>query len=148
MATKRQIAVGFIVFVLGIMGGNALYQWLQNHSEGNTVAQQMVNHHRPDFALPDLEGHLRKASEWDGKVTIVNFWATWCPPCRKEMPDFVELQELYGSQGVQFIGIAIDNKEKVQDFIDTIGVNYPTLVGDNEAIEVAKQYGDRFGALP
>jgi thiol-disulfide isomerase/thioredoxin len=145
---KRQIVIGVIVFAIGIIGGNALFKWLQGHSEGAQVAQKMVTKHRPDFTLPDLEGVMRNIGEWDGKVTIVNFWATWCPPCRKEMPAFIELQQMYGGRGVQFIGIAIDEKDKVQDFVDTFGVNYPTLLGETDAIEVAKDYGNRFGALP
>ena len=61
---------------------------------------------------------------------------------------FVELQEKYGAQGLQFVGIAIDNKDKVTDFIDTFGVNYPILIGTDDAIQVSKEYGNRFGALP
>ena len=61
---------------------------------------------------------------------------------------FVELQEQYGAQGLQFVGIAIDNKDKVVDFMDTFGVNYPMLIGSDDAIQVAKDFGNRFGALP
>lgn len=103
---------------------------------------------RPDFRLPDIEGQVRSISEWDGKVLVVNFWATWCPPCRKEMPAFIELQEQYADKGLQFVGIAIDEKDKVIDFSDTYGVNYPMLVGDLDAIKLGKAYGNRFGALP
>jgi len=103
---------------------------------------------RPEFSLPDENGKIRNIKEWDGKVLVINFWATWCPPCRKEMPAFIELQEEYGKQGLQFIGVAIDDPEKVVDFMDTYGVNYPMLIGDIKAIEVSKSYGNRFGALP
>ncbi|MGD8999424.1 MAG: TlpA disulfide reductase family protein [Granulosicoccaceae bacterium] len=103
---------------------------------------------RPDFRLPDLEDRVRSIAEWDGKVMVVNFWATWCPPCRKEVPAFIALQEQYGEQGLQFVGIAIDEKDKVIDFSDTYGVNYPMLVGDLDAIKLGKAYGNRFGALP
>ena len=79
---------------------------------------------------------------------MLNFWATWCPPCVKETPTFVELQEQYIDSGVQFIGVAIDNKIAVQEFMDTYGVSYPMLIGEDNAIQVAKDYGDRYGALP
>jgi len=107
-----------------------------------------VGSHRPEFSLPDQEGVTHKLSKWDGKVLIINFWATWCPPCRKETPAFVELQDQYGKQGLQFIGVAIDEKDKVEDFADTYGVNYPMLLGDLDAINVSKAYGNRFGSLP
>jgi len=103
---------------------------------------------RPPFSLPDLEGTPRSVTEWDGKVLVVNFWATWCPPCRKEIPSFIELQAQYGAQGLQFVGIAVDNRDAVQEYADALGVNYPMLVGELDAIEVGKQYGNRLGALP
>ncbi len=107
-----------------------------------------ANKLRPSFSLPDLEGRLRQVSEWDGKVLVVNFWATWCPPCRKEIPVFIALQEKYAAQGLQFIGIALDEKDKVQDFVDTMGIEYPILVGGKQAERVSVAYGNRFGALP
>jgi len=107
-----------------------------------------IGSHRPEFSLPDMDGVTRKLSEWDGKVLVINFWATWCPPCRKETPAFVELQGKYGAQGLQFIGVAIDEKDNVVDFADTYGVNYPMLLGDLDAINTSKQYGNRFGTLP
>ena len=79
---------------------------------------------------------------------IVNFWATWCPPCRKEIPEFIKLQEKYGQQGLIFIGIAIDQKDKVQAYSDEMGVNYPILLGELEAIELSKRAGNRLSGLP
>lgn len=118
----------------------------QNSSAKTEMAK--VGSHRPEFSLVDIEGVQHKLSEWDGKVLVINFWATWCPPCRKETPAFVELQEAYGAQGLQFIGVAIDEKDNVEDFADTYGVNYPMLLGNLEAIKISKQYGNRFGTLP
>lgn len=142
------IALGVAVFLLGALGGNLLIQYLDEHSEANKVALDMVKKYRPEFLLPDLQGRLHNIGEWDGKVIAVNFWATWCPPCRKEIPSFISLQEQYGSQGVQFIGIAIDEKDSVNDYVDSFGINYPILLGEQKAINAAKDYGDRFGALP
>lgn len=117
-------------------------------TDTTTTAIAKIGSHRPEFSLPDLEGVQHKLSKWDGKVLVVNFWATWCPPCRKETPAFVELQEKYGAQGLQFIGVAIDEKDNVEDFADTYGVNYPMLLGNLDAINISKQYGNRFGTLP
>jgi thiol-disulfide isomerase/thioredoxin len=103
---------------------------------------------RPDFSLPDLQGQSHHVGEWDGRVLAVNFWATWCWPCREEIPEFVELQKKYGAQGLQFVGIAIDRAEEVQEFIEGYNVNYPVLLGDTEAIRVAEEFGNRVGVLP
>jgi len=102
----------------------------------------------PSFEFHDLEGHPRSSSEWQGKVLVVNFWATWCPPCREEMPHFVDAQEHYGDRGVQFVGIAVDNPDAVQDFVDVYGINFPILIGDTDAITLSEQMGNRFSSLP
>lgn len=139
---------GLLVFIVGTVGGNALYKWLQDHSETNTIAQEMVSKHRPDFTLPDAEGTPHNIGEWDGKVTLVNFWATWCPPCRREIPALIELQDKYTGQGLQIVGVAIDSLDKVQDYMDTMGINYTSLIGEDKAISITKAYGNRLGALP
>jgi thiol-disulfide isomerase/thioredoxin len=102
----------------------------------------------PEFSFVDLEGQPRNSSEWAGKAIILNFWATWCPPCRKEMPLFVDAQREYGEQGVQVIGIAVDDPHMVQDFVDVYGIDFPILIGDTEAIKLANRLGNRFDALP
>jgi thiol-disulfide isomerase/thioredoxin len=102
----------------------------------------------PDFSLPDLQGNLRHSSHWAGKVLLINYWATWCPPCRKEMPAFIELQNELGEKGLQFIGIAIDEAEATKSFAEEIGVNYPILIGNESSIEMSKQLGNRFQGLP
>ncbi len=103
---------------------------------------------RPGFQLTDLDGTLRNINEWDGKVILLNFWATWCPPCRNEIPAFIELQNKYGPSGFQVIGIAIDQMELVQAYSDSMGINYPVMVGESEATEISTQYGNRLGVLP
>ncbi|HEY5604620.1 MAG TPA: TlpA disulfide reductase family protein [Gammaproteobacteria bacterium] len=145
---KSRYIAYLLLFLAGLWGGNELVKVFFSNEEISTTAQTEL--HRPafPFALQDLDGNTHEFGEWNGKVRVLNFWATWCPPCRKETPLFVEMQEQLGSQGLQFIGIAIDEKHKVQDFMDTYGVNYPILIGTDDAIEVAKQYGNRFGALP
>jgi len=103
---------------------------------------------RPEFWLPDPAGVRHGIAEWDGKLLIMNFWATWCPPCLHEIPLFISLQERYGDRGVQFLGIAIDDGHKVRAFADEIGLNYPTLHGQLDAIEVMTAYGNKSGGLP
>jgi peroxiredoxin len=103
---------------------------------------------RPDFSLPDVSGKLRNIAEWDGKVIAINFWATWCPPCIKEIPEFIELQHKYQEQGLQFIGIALQRPEEVIGFMEKYGMNYPVLAGEMEVIEISETYGNDIGALP
>jgi thiol-disulfide isomerase/thioredoxin len=98
--------------------------------------------------LPDLQGINQSISQWKGKVLVVNFWATWCEPCRREMPEFIELQDELRNQGLLFIGIALDQKNKVTQYSKEIGVNYPVLLGGIEAMELAEAVGNRYAVLP
>lgn len=108
----------------------------------------LIGETRPDFTLPDLDGVQRNVKEWDGKILVINFWATWCLPCLKEIPDFIKLQEKYNQQGVQFIGLAMQSAEEIKEFVADIGMNYPALAGIQEVSQVGKSLGNRFGALP
>lgn len=103
---------------------------------------------RPDFVLQDKDGKERYVQEWDGKVLVINFWATWCPPCREEIPGFIRLQNKYADRGLQFVGIALQTAAEVQDFIAELGINYPVLVGLDDVIKVAEDYGNKSGVLP
>ena len=103
---------------------------------------------RGDFTLPDLERKPRDLEEWKGQVVLLNFWAPWCPPCRNEIPAFIELQEKYAEKGFSIVGITIDTLDNAQTFADTAGINYPVLIAEEQGIEIAKDYGNRVGALP
>ena len=102
----------------------------------------------PNFTLPDVSGQPHAISEWQGKLRVMNFWATWCGPCLKEIPEFIELQNHYTDKGLQFIGIAVDTPEAVATYLSTININYPILVGDMPAISIAHQLGDNMDAVP
>ena len=101
----------------------------------------------PSFSYPDLAGQQRHSQEFTDKVMVLNFWATWCPPCRKETPAFVALQEAFAGD-VQFVGIAIDDEDPVRDFAANFAVNYPMLLGDVEAVTLSRQLGNRYEGLP
>ena len=100
----------------------------------------------PDFALPDLEGKTVRLSDFKGKVIILDFWATWCPPCVKEIPHFIELYEQYKENGFQMIGIAIQSgsASNVRQFAEEHGINYPILMGNRE---ITREYGG-INAIP
>jgi thiol-disulfide isomerase/thioredoxin len=99
-------------------------------------------------ALPDIEGREQALGQWKGKVVVVNFWATWCAPCREEMPEFVRVQAELGGKGLQFVGIAVDQADRVQPFAREIGLNYPVLIGGYGAMELSKAFGNKLMALP
>jgi len=101
-----------------------------------------------DFTLPDLEGKKHNLSDWQGKVIVVNFWATWCPPCRTEIPMFLEYYAKYRDRGLVFIGVAIDKKEDVETYVDTMFIDYPILLGNETSLDLMTQYGNRVGSLP
>tara|TARA_Y100001936_G_scaffold252558_1_gene312749 strand:- start:37900 stop:38454 length:555 start_codon:yes stop_codon:yes gene_type:complete len=98
--------------------------------------------------LPDLKGKNQPISQWKGKILIVNFWATWCEPCRIEMPEFIKLQEELRDKELLIIGIAIDQKNKVQQYSKDIGINYPVLIGGMEAMELSEAAGNNHAVLP
>ena len=98
--------------------------------------------------LNGLDGNPQSIEQWRGKVLIVNFWATWCAPCREEIPEFVKTQAKFSANGVQFVGIAVDTAERVAIYAKEMGINYPLLVGGIETMDLARDVGDRTGVLP
>lgn len=99
-------------------------------------------------SFPDLQGRPQALAQWRGQVVVLNFWASWCAPCREEMPEFVELRARYRAAGVEFVGIAIDSPDRVAQFLQRQPVNYPILVGEGAAHDLARQLGNPGGALP
>ncbi|HUH00138.1 MAG TPA: TlpA disulfide reductase family protein [Gammaproteobacteria bacterium] len=102
----------------------------------------------PEFVLPDLAGTPRSSSEWHDTVRVVNFWATWCPPCIREIPLLVDVQQEYGGRGVQVIGIAMDETDAVRDFAAGMEFNYPVLIGQEDAVDLGNRFLDGFIGLP
>jgi thiol-disulfide isomerase/thioredoxin len=134
--------------VLGAVVGAGWQYWQQQQPHDQQAAAVGLHETLPDFSYPDLAGQQRRASEWADKVVVLNFWATWCPPCREETPLFVELQERYRDAGVQFVGIAIDDQAPTEEFAASYGINYPILMGDMQAVTLSKRLGNRFEGLP
>ena len=153
----KKIVLGVLGLGLAFTAGVAGYKFQQQDQPKTTAvptpavkkpASGIVGLQRPEFSLNDVDGQLRHINEWDGKVLAINFWATWCPPCIKEIPEFVELQKRYQDEGLQFVGIALQRAEEVTGFMDEYGMNYPVLAGELEVIRIAEEYGNNVGALP
>jgi cytochrome c biogenesis protein CcmG, thiol:disulfide interchange protein DsbE len=97
----------------------------------------------PDFSLTDLSGHKFRLSDYRGKVVVLDFWATWCDPCKQEVPHFIEMQSKYASQGLQVLGVSMDDDEPpVREFQQQYKMNYPVALGSPE---LADQYGGILG---
>ena len=100
------------------------------------------------LSLPDPSGTAQPLAQWRGKVLVVNFWATWCDPCREEMPEFVQAQSELGARGLQFVGIAVDQPEKVRRFASELKLNYPALIAGYDTVELTRPLGNDLAALP
>jgi thiol-disulfide isomerase/thioredoxin len=139
MTTKIVVA---IVLVAAAAGG----YWLQTRPSGDSA--EVAPAQRIAFSLPDLEGSMRHLSEWDGKARLVNFWATWCAPCRREIPLLKKVQAEHGADKLQIIGVAVDFQEDVVAYAETAQFNYPILIGQEDAMAAAETSGEDFVGLP
>ena len=143
---KKNVAIlGFAAVVIAAMlfiGSNiARKRQAQARRTGSLVAGQVIGKTAPDFTLNTLDGKTLRLSDLRGKAVVLNFWATWCPPCKVELPWFVDLQKQYGPQGLQIVGISEDegSKDKVAQFVKEMGLDYTVAVDDANVYE---KYGD------
>ncbi len=112
------------------------------------VAPAPAHNTRVDFTLPDLEGNEHQISEWDGKARLINFWATWCAPCRREIPLLKKTQTAHAENNLQVIGIAVEDLEPVIAYAEEAEFNYPVLIGQEDAMAAAEASGIDFIGLP
>ncbi len=134
----------FALVVVAVVVALMLYFGLhQVRRQGASTARLTQSSLAPDFSLPALDGKTMRLSDLRGKAVLLNFWATWCGPCKIEMPWFVNLQKQYGAQGLQIVGVAMDDasKEDISKFAKDMGVNYPILIGKESV-------GDQYGGIP
>lgn len=116
MRLKKPVRDLLILFVVVAAGGIGYWWYTPNYPQ------------RPAFTMTDLDGTSRSISEFDGQVVLLNFWATWCIPCRQEIPMLIQAQTDLGAAGLQIIGIAIDKRQPTAAFARRYGINYPILV--------------------
>jgi len=136
-------AVGLAAAAAGF-GFNIWRSGALRPDEGNPAAVRALLAVR----LTDVKGESHTLESWRGRVLVINFWATWCAPCREEIPEFVRMQERYRAQGLQFIGIAFDQPEKVSEFAREFDINYPLLIGGLDTMALMRETGNRIGVLP
>jgi len=133
------VTTGRVALVLSLALASAAGGFFAfNALRGSPPSTAAVAPTLPDFTLTDLEGISRRSSEWAGRPRIVNFWATWCPPCRREIPLLIELQASH-RDSLEVIGIAIDDMAAVREYAADTGFNYPILVGQQDAVDLGNK---------
>ncbi len=150
MSKFKQIFLYICVAVFALGAGSYLRSMLTEAQQTKLSSEEGQQGAKAILAanLPDIHGENQAVSQWLGKVMVVNFWATWCTPCQEEIPEFIEAQEKFRDQGLLFVGIALDQADKVKMFSHEFGINYPVLVGSMNTWSLAQAAGNRMSVLP
>ena len=148
MRNSKRLVVGLVAALIALAAG--VYVGLESRQERSPELSIAPDAIARLFAtqLNDSASRPQAFAQWRGKTLVINFWATWCPPCREEMPAFSRLQSKYAATGVQFVGIALDTAEQVTTFAQQYPVSYPLLIADSAGAELTRQLGNAQMALP
>jgi len=140
-APKSRNPLALVVVAVVVAG--MLYFGFHTVRHNSSTARIMKATPAPDFTLESLDGKTMRLSDLRGKAVLLNFWATWCGPCKIETPWLVQLQNQYGPQGLQIVGVEAgdDGKEDIEKFVKDMGINYPILIGKESV-------GDAYGGVP
>ncbi len=139
--TRRSIIAitALVMLILGI----AIGLWRINPKQVSTPAEWVF-----ELSFPNPKGESTPMSSVRGKLTVVNFWATWCPPCVEEMPELSRVHAEMSPNGVKVIGLAVDSPSNVREFAEARPVSYPLLITGGSGTELAKKLGNAIDALP
>ncbi|MDH5499699.1 MAG: TlpA family protein disulfide reductase [Gammaproteobacteria bacterium] len=143
---KKALSIALVMIAIAAAG--YLLQYHLDKSELSPEPNGQLADGIIDFTLPDLDGNPRALSEWRGRALLVNFWATWCAPCRREIPLLKETQAMQADNKLQVIGIAVDYPEDVQAYAVDAQFNYPILIGQEDAMAAAEASGIEFIGMP
>ncbi len=148
----RLSAMVLVVGLTALLGGwwfsASMMEPQQTQEQILSSPAELLGQRRPAFSLGGLDGQWLSASDLEGTVTLINFWATWCAPCLREMPMLAEVHESYRDQGFQVVGIAMDNMDEAREFATELEISYPVLVGMADVMATGLDYGNRDGLLP
>jgi thiol-disulfide isomerase/thioredoxin len=138
-------AAGVAAAAAGFLVGPVL---LQSTEGGRAPGPRLDDRILRSATLVDLAGKPRRFSEWQGQVLVCNFWATWCAPCREEIPLLMSEREKYRESGLEIVGIAIDNAGKVGEFAASLKITYPILLAEADGLDLMRKLGNTSGGLP
>ena len=141
---RRQLIIIIAISLLALLGGVLTSQWIYKTGLASDPAVKAF--FANSWQTPD--GKTVNTQDWQGKVLVVNFWASWCPPCVEEMPALDKLQQEFLQQNVLFVGIGIDSPSNIREFLSKTPVSYPIVIGGLEGSNLSKQLGNSQGALP
>jgi thiol-disulfide isomerase/thioredoxin len=127
--------------VVALAGGLAI--GLEHRAAGKRAIETLYA-----TSLPDLDSHPQSFSQWKNKTLLINYWATWCAPCREEIPALIRIQSRYSSKNLQIVGIALDSPDQVLGFAKSYGINYPLFIGGVGMMDLMHSQGNDIGALP
>jgi thiol-disulfide isomerase/thioredoxin len=130
---------GLAATAAGFLAGPALLKLGGDGDETNALRAAKFS---------DLDGKVRQMSEWSGKILVCNFWATWCAPCREEIPLLIGARQKYAQFGVEIVGIAIDNADKVRQYASFMNIPYPILMAEADGLDLMRRLGNGGGGLP
>ncbi|MGH8373279.1 MAG: TlpA disulfide reductase family protein [Gammaproteobacteria bacterium] len=156
MKSAQTTGLVVVILIAAAAAGFGVYQWMQPDRAAELAQEQqatppaMTPSQAMTLSMNDLSGTPHSLTDWHGKVMLVNFWATWCPPCREEIPLLVKLQAKYAAQGLQVIGIATDETDEdgVRTFTKRMLVNYPILMGNEQVAQMVAGLGGNLIGLP
>jgi thiol-disulfide isomerase/thioredoxin len=143
MSNRREAlilgAAGIAAAAVGFLAGPALLKLGGEGGESKALR---------GAKFADLDGKIRQMDEWREKVLLCNFWATWCAPCREEIPLLMDVRARYAATGFEVVGIAIDNVDKVRHFASFMKISYPLLIAEADGLDLMRQLGNSGGGLP
>ena len=148
---NRNVLLFLLVAAVATAAGVLTGQWLRgdpNEGEAGQGPAALVGQARPPFTLGASDGRIVSVDQFDGQVLLVNFWATWCTPCIKEMPMLDALQERLGPSGLSIVGIALDDVQRARDFAAKLDIDYTILVGAGDVMATGLAWGNQAGLLP
>jgi peroxiredoxin len=139
---RDPVVIIVVAMVVSLMLVYGIHKARQNSTLPGDSGSALQGKLAPDFTLTTLDGKTVRLSDFRGKAVLLNFWATWCEPCKVEMPWFVEMQKQYGDQGLQILGVAMDDAspKDISQFTKEMGVNYPIMIGKDSV-------GDAYGGV-
>ncbi len=141
--SRRSTLLAIAALIAGI-SGFAIHRLFRTGSSPTIEGERALR----NLVLKDLHGKPQRLAQWYGNTTLINFWATWCEPCREEIPLLIKTQSAYQTQNLQIVGISIDTADKVTEFSQNFGINYPLVIAGFEVVELMRNLGNTAGSLP